>query len=173
MRLIHFRWQYQFKMQPIALDSMKSPQRTACLPISLMMATVKGPAQVELFCNNGIQRIRLEIRSVCLFVIIAPSADTGCNDVQCSVESMWDKGSQWRFQPDCLAFMLSLFKGLCILEFQMEFSLMFTSIFRVMEIPQPVGHISNWWRKCPLQGFKATGRQISWKIHYKPFIMTQ
>ena len=39
---------------------------------------------------------------------------------------------------------------------------------RVMELPNPKGHTSNLWGKCPLYGSNATGRLISQEIHYRP-----
>ncbi len=74
-------------------------------------------------------------------------------ETKCVKESVkLGKGSWWRFQPDCLPFAIGLFKDFCFMESQMQFHL----------------HSSNSWWKCPLHGFNAMGRQISWKIHYKP-----
>ncbi len=43
-------------------------------------------------------------------------------------------------------------------------------ISRVMEVSNSTGHTSNLWQKCPLyKGCNATGRPISWEIHYRPF----
>ncbi len=35
-------------------------------------------------------------------------------------------------------------------------------------VPNTRGHTSNLWGKCPLYGGNATGRLISWEIHYRP-----
>ncbi len=40
-----------------------------------------------------------------------------------------------------------------------------------MEVPNPKGHTSHLWPKCPLYGCNATGRLISWEIHYRPLIL--
>ena len=66
------------------------------------------------------------------------------------------KGSKWGFQPACLPFTTTL-------------QYLFLSFSQVMEIPEPEVHTSNQWRNCTLQSFKAMGRQISWKMHCRPF----
>ena len=76
------------------------------------------------------------------------------------------KDSQWRFQPECLPFTISLFKASAF--WHSRWSLAWCSPPWIHIISQHAGHISNSLRKCPLQGFNTRGRQISWKMHYKP-----
>ncbi len=46
--------------------------------------------------------------------------------------------------------------------------LAYSKASRVMKVPNTKGHTSNLLGKCPLYGGNATGRLISWEIHYRP-----